>query len=304
MLNHGMFIAYAAAVGCVTANPESIRLNTGAEMPYVNLGGTSQAVKPGNHYSNYSEFLRQGGRGIDTALTYTDPINIQISKAIKAHSEIPREDIFVTTKIPCCPSRACNMPEYNGTIAQNMAKNNELLGLEYTDLTLLHHPCGDQQNTIDRYIELQTAMSAGHTKAIGVSNFGASLLEALLADPRTTVIPAVNQCNHAIGNHNATHKPQTGGDDRTVQFCKDHNISYSAYSPLEGLSGQDVFTIPQVIDVAKAHNVSAAQVALRWLVQQDITVVTAAHNKTYIGEDIDVFSFSLTEAEMQLLADI
>ena len=79
---------------------------------------------------------------------------------------------------------------------------------------------------------------------------------------------------------------------------------YSAYSPLEGLNGGDVFNIPQVIAIGKAHNVSGAQVALRWLVQQNITAVTAAHNPAYIAEDIDVFSFELTPTEMDTLSKI
>ena len=67
----------------------------------------------GNHYSNYSEFLRQGGRGLDTALGYTDPINHQIAAAIKAHPEIPRSEIFVTSKLPCREINTKN-PEMNG----------------------------------------------------------------------------------------------------------------------------------------------------------------------------------------------
>lgn len=87
-----------------------------------------------------------------------------------------------------------------------------------------------------------------------------------------------------------------------VAFCQAHGISYSAYSPLGGLDGIDVFNDPTVKAIGKAHGVSAAQVALRWLVQQNITVVTAANNLEYIKEDIDLFSFSLTATEMQTLA--
>lgn len=58
------------------------------------------------------------------------------------------------------------------------------------------------------------------TQAIGVSNFNADLLQQLINDPRTKVVPAVNQCNHAIGNHNESHSPNSGGDDKTVAFCQ------------------------------------------------------------------------------------
>ena len=103
-------------------------------------GGTSSQ----DHFSNYTEWLRQGGRGIDTALTYTDPLNAKINAAMKwaaGPGGIPRSEIFLTTKVPCCPGTGfCKQPEYSGTIAADMAKNNELLGTQYTDLTLLHHP--------------------------------------------------------------------------------------------------------------------------------------------------------------------
>lgn len=244
-----------------------VKLNTGAMMPLLNLGGTSQSVKAGNHYSNYSEFLRQGGRGIDTALTYTDPLNDQIAAALKAHPEISRSEVFITTKVPCCPGAGwCSKTskeykyKYNGTIIDDMAQNNKMLQVEYTDLTLLHHPCDNPEDTIKVYVELQKAMQKGHTKAIGVSNFNSVLLSQLLADKRVTVVPAANQCNHAIGNHNESHDVNGGGDDKTVEFCKTHGISYSAFSPLEGLSGKDVFKLPEVVAVAKAHKVSAAQV--------------------------------------------
>ena len=125
-----------------------------------------------------------------------------------------------------------------------MQKNNELLGLPITDLTLLHHPCDTAAHTIERWLDLEAALAAGLTKAIGVSNFNADLLAQLAADKRTKITPAVNQCNHAIGNHNQSHNPKFGGDDKTVGYCKAHGISYSAYSPMEGLSGQDLFKNP------------------------------------------------------------
>eukprot|EP00729_Bicosta_minor_P004917 gene4917-10532_t len=143
-------------------------------------------------------------------------------------------------------------------------------------------------------IDMERALRQGLTKAIGVSNFGVDLLKQLIADKRTTIVPAANQCNHAI----------SGGDDGTFDFCKKQGISYSAFSPLEGLSGKDVFKIPQVIAIGKAHNVSAAQVALKWVVQQNITAVTAASNPVYISEDISLWGFELTAEEMQTLAAI
>ena len=80
---------------------------------------------------------------------------------------------------------------------------------------------------------------------------------------------------------------------------------YSAYSPLGGLSGLDIFKNPTVIGIADRHNVSAAQVALKWLVQRNITIVTAADNSEYISEDMDLFSWGeLSAEEMATLAAV
>jgi diketogulonate reductase-like aldo/keto reductase len=248
-------------------------------------------------------FHYSGGRGIDTALTYSDPINEQIAEALKEYASIS-DEIFLTTKVPCCPGTGfCKQGEYNGTIAEDIKKNNALLGVDVTDLTLLHHPCDTPAHTIERWLELEAGLASGLTKAIGVSNFNSELLAQIAADPRTKVTPAANQCNHAIGHHNQSFE-RSGSDDKTVQYCKEHGISYSAYSPLEGLSGKDVFDFPQVKAIASTHNVSGAQVALKWLVQQNITMVTAAHNPAYISEDINLWAFELTDQEMSTLAAI
>ena len=146
------------------------------------------------------------------------------------------------------------------------------------------------------------------------SNFNASQLAELLAV--TTVPPAVNQCEFAIGDH----------DDDTIAFCKKHNITYEAYSPLGGLSHIDVLGDKDVLAIAKSHAVSPAQVALRWVVQQEVPFVTvcvllaapvnhhqvltflrvcispqAATNPAYMIEDLDLFHFTLSDEEMRTL---
>jgi 2,5-diketo-D-gluconate reductase A len=240
-----------------------------------------------------------GGRGIDTALTYGDVIQQKVARAL-ATTDVPRSDIFVTTKVPCCPladSGKCKQPEYSGSIAQDISKDIAILGK--VDLLLLHWPCDTYQQTLDAYTALEAALTSGVTRARGVSNFNASLLERLSKDIK--VKPAVNQCGHSVGAHHL-HNPKFGGDDLTVEYCAKHGISYSAYSPLGGLNGLDIYKNPTVISIANVHKVSPAQVALKWLVQQNITVVTASNNSTYDSQDKDLFSFTLTKAEMKTLA--
>jgi len=250
--------------------------------------------------SNYSSWLTVGGRGLDTALTYGDTVQQEVAAAMDS-SSVPRDQIFLTTKIPCCPfslTKSCSDPEFGGTAAQSIARDIKLLGRP-VDLLLLHWPCDHLADTLSSYAALEDALAKGLTRAIGVSNFNASMLKKIL--PAVKVKPAVNQCGHSIGAHNASHNPGFGGNDETVQFCQKHDISYSAYSPLGGLTGTDVFKDPTVIAIGKKHNVGPAQVALRWLVQQKISVVTAGNNPVHQAQDLDLFSFSLTKGEMQQL---
>lgn len=293
-----LFLCSSVCVCTHGAQPaHTIEIAPGVHMPYANLGGVDQ--RP----SNYSEWLRLGGRGIDTALTYGDDVQTKVAAALHT-TAVPRSDIFLTTKVPCCPSPThwCTpkYPEFNGSVTKDVAKDVAILGK--ADLILLHWPCYTYEQTVAAYKGLEGALASGATRAIGVSNFNASLLQRMLKDPRVTVKPSVNQCGHSVGAHNNTHRPKIGGDDATAKFCADNGISYSAYSPLGGLSGLDIYKNPRVVAIGKAHNKSPAQIALRWLVQQNITVVTAADKASYETEDMDLFSFTLTDAEMSALA--
>lgn len=275
----------------------TITIAPGVEMPLANLGGVSSAP------SNYSAWLDVGGRGIDTALTYGDATQKSVAAAMAATS-VARKDIFLTSKVPCChdyplPGIAHDCQgEYNGTALESIKKDFAILGK--MDLILLHWPCATTEQTVAAYADLETALEQGMTRAIGVSNFNSTLLAAML--PQVKVAPAVNQCGHSVGAHNASHNPNLGGDDATVKWCAAHGISYSAYSPLGGLNGLDIFKDATVKRIAAVHSVSPAQVALRWLVQQEISIVTAADSEAYCAEDVDLFSFELTTAEMGTLA--
>ena len=214
--------------------PTSVQIAPGLFQPYVNLGGVT-----GTHASNWSDFLSSGGRGIDTALTYGDDVQTKVATSI-AESGVPRSEIFLTTKVPCCPNvfgakngspgAHCGpaTPEFNGSIAKDVARNLELLGSAAPDLTLLHWPCDTVDQTLAAWRGLEVALQAGKTRAIGVSNFNDTLLAMLL--PQMKVKPAVNQCGHSIGHHTlnqtvATSKAgYTGGEDATVSFCANHGI--------------------------------------------------------------------------------
>merc|ERR1711871_465249 len=102
----------------------------------------------------------------------------------------------------------------------------------------------------------------------------------------------------SIGGHNYS---TLGRDLDTLAKCREKGITYSAYSPLGGLSHIDVMHDADVVQIAKRHGVSAAQVALRWVVQQGVVAVTASMQEKYDVEDLHVFSFELTDTEMAIL---
>merc|ERR1712094_26462 len=111
--------------------------------------------------------------------------------------------------------------------------------------------------------------------------------------------PAVNQCGFSVGNHNAS---TFGRDMQTLAKCKEKGITYSAYSPLGGLSGVNVLGNPVVKAVGAAHNKSTAQVALRWVTQQGVVAVTASEAVSHLQTALDSFDFTLSDAEMARLS--
>ena len=178
------------------------------------------------------------------------------------------------------------------------------LGLEYVDLLLLHWPCAELADTVATYKALEPFVLSGRARAIGISNFNSSAINALL--PHVSVKPAVNQCGFSISGHDES-SSLWGRDDATHAACRQHGIQYSAYSPLGGVTKHGtghVLSEPTVIAVAKAHNVSAAQVALRWVVQSGVVAVTASDNLGHVASDLQVYSFALSDAEMATLARV
>lgn len=293
-------IACAAVPTAMAAVPTTKEIAPGVWMPYVNLGGVH------THPSNYSAWLEIGGVGLDTALMYGDDIQLHVGDAID-DSKISRDKLFVTSKVPCCPApftKWCKWysSEYTDLDAGTRANIDlRLLGLKRVDLMLLHWPCETMAETVASYHALEEFALAGKARAIGISNFNASMIDALYASGPLRVKPAVNQCGFSIGNHN---NESYGRDFQTLAKCKEKGITYSAYSPLGGLSGVDVLNDPRVKAVGAAHNKSSAQVALRWVTQQEVVAVTASTKVSHLKSDLDIFDFTLTAAEMAALSKI
>jgi len=250
--------------------------------------------------------LELGGRGLDTAFEYGAQVQESVGSAARGSGKA-MSDLFITTKVPCCPNyKGYGCSGFVGLSPQEVARTAtaadlEQLGVDSVDLLLLHVTCDSLEETVLAYTALEEAKATGKARAIGVSNFNASFLEAFL--PRVSVKPAVNQCGFCIGGHSS---PHTGKDLETLQYCREAGITYSAYSPLGGLDCGtiDIFSDPVVLAVAAAHGKSAAQVALRWVIQQGIPAVTASENAAHDLADLEVLDFELSEDEMSRLTAV
>eukprot|EP00927_Polykrikos_kofoidii_P009089 TRINITY_DN1376_c0_g1_i3.p1 TRINITY_DN1376_c0_g1~~TRINITY_DN1376_c0_g1_i3.p1 ORF type:complete len:311 (+),score=56.02 TRINITY_DN1376_c0_g1_i3:83-1015(+) len=293
-------IVSALLLSTGTAQQTWVEIKPSVRMPLVNLGGVH------SHPSNYSAWLELGGVGLDTAMMYGDDVQLEVGNAVKA-SGIPRDELFITSKVPCCPAGNSNTwckwydSEFDDLSAYTRAEiDARLLGVEQVDLILLHWPCATMEQTISTYRSLEDFALAGKARAIGVSNFNASAIDALYA-AGLRVAPAVNQCGFSVGNHDTS---VSGSDFETFAKCQEKGITYSAFSPLGGLSAVDVLSNEQVKAIGKSHNKSSAQVALRWLTQQSVVVVTASMKASHMATDLDIFDFTLSDTEMATLTAI
>nr|WBO82590.1 aldo/keto reductase [Streptomyces sp. SBE_14.2] len=222
--------------------------------------------------------LESGYRSIDTAAIYGNEEGT--GKAIAA-SGIPREDIFVTTKL-------WNADQgYDSTLRAfdtSLAK----LGLEYVDLYLIHWPLPARDKYVDSYKAFEKLLSDGRVKAIGVSNFLPEYLERLIGE--TSVVPAVNQIE--LHPHLQQHAAR--------EFHARHGIATEAWSPLG--QGKGLLEVPAIVAIAQKHNRTPAQIVLRWHLQTGNVVIPKSVTPSRIRENIDVFDFSLDAEDLAAIS--
>lgn len=251
-------------------NNYNIQLNDKREMPLLGLG-VYKATDDNELKQAINDAVASGYRLIDTASFYKNEGGV--GKAIKSLS-IPREELFVTTKI-------WNTAQRIGDIEDSFNRSLERLGLDYIDLYLIHWPVpGCYINT---WKAMEKLRDAGKIKSVGVSNFTVHDLETLKA--ASDLVPAVNQVEfHPLFNH-----------PELLSYCKENHIAVQAYAPL---ARGAYLNSPLLIEIGKAHGKTPAQVGLRWLIQQGISAIPKSIHKERIEENCRIFDFSLTEQEM------
>ena len=253
----------------------SLTLNNGVSMPLAGFG-TYQITEPAECARCVAAALRTGYRLIDTAQAYG---NEEAVGAGIRESGVPREEIFVTTKLWF---RAYESEAARAAMLESFNK----LGLDYLDLDLLHWPFG---NTYAAWRELEKLRREGRVRAIGVSNYAPSQLIDLMEF--NEIKPAVNQIE--------THLLAQQKELRALMT--ERGVAHQAYAPFAQGMGERMFAAPEVTSAAQAHGRTPHQVALRFLVQQGVAVIPKSKDEARIRENFAIFDFELSDAEMAAL---
>jgi len=253
-----------------------VTLNNGVKMPVLGFG--VYQIPPSDTERAVSEALEVGYRHIDTAAVYKN--EEAVGKAIAA-SGVPRDDLFVTTKVWISDA---------GEDAARAAfeRSAEKLGLDVVDLYLIHQPFGDVYGS---WRALERLNEEGRVRAIGVSNFHNDRLADLIAFNR--VVPAVNQVE--------THPFLQRFADQ--EFMAGEGVQIESWAPFaEGRN--NLFTNPTLSSIARAHDKSVAQVVLRWLIQRGVVVIPKSVRRDRMEENFDVFDFELADSDMAVITTL
>ncbi len=251
--------------------PQPVRdLGSGVSMPMLGLGVWQ--VKDGVETEQAVEWaLEAGYRHIDTAQYYRNERGVG---AALAHSGLPREDVFVTTKW---------LPVSRGP-AHELERSLDRLGLAYVDLYLIHWPLPGR--TDGAWPEFEGLRERGLARAIGVSNYGGSRLARLL--DRATLPPVVNQVLFSPLHYRR----------KLLELCEQRGVVLEAYSPLERGRALDNAT---VVEIARRAQRTPAQVMLRWGIQRGAVVIPKSIHRERIIENAAIFDFNLPDEDMRAL---
>ena len=250
---------------------EKFKLNDGNFIPSVGFG-VFLIPNDGSTYTAVSEALKAGYRHIDTAAAYFN--EEEVGRAVK-DSGIPRGEIFITSKLW--------LQDYGYDAAKKGLETSlKKLGSEYIDLYLLHQPYGDVAGA---WKALEDAKKEGKLRSIGVSNMTPKLWNEWI--PQFGTMPAVNQveCNPYF-------------QQRELRKLTDAaNVRIEAWGPL-GQGSSKLLNDPVVVKLAEKYGKDAGQIILRFEVQEGIIVLPKSTKPARIAGNLDIFGFSLTDAEM------
>jgi 2,5-diketo-D-gluconate reductase A len=256
---------------------QTVTLNNGVKMPILGFG-VYQITDLDVCEQCVYDALMTGYRLIDTAAAYQN--EEAVGRAIK-RSGVPREEIFVTTKLWIQDAG------YEST-KKAFAKSLERLQLDYLDLYLIHQPFGDVYGS---WRAMEELYREGKIRAIGVSNFQMDRLVDLII--HNEVVPAVNQ----IETHPFCQQIES------AKLMKEYNVQIESWAPFaEGRN--NIFQNEVLVSIAQKYNKSVAQVILRWLTQRGIVAIPKSVHKERIIENFNIFDFELSQEDMEMIATL
>ena len=253
-----------------------LTLNNGVQMPQIGLG--LYMIPEGDvAYNSVMTALENGYRHFDCAHAYQNERSL--GRAIK-DSGVERDSLWITSKL--WPN------EYGeGKTLKAIERMLGRLGLDYIDLVYFHQPMGD---FVGGWKEMEQALAMGKVRAIGISNFDTSdsLFDQLLASAK--VKPQIMQ----IECHPYAQRKHW------QERCAAEGIQIECWFPLGGRDSKgEILRDPVINEIAQAHGKSAAQVIIRWHIQEGFSVIPGSSNPAHIKENIDVLDFALSNVEMQ-----
>ncbi len=249
-----------------------ITFNNDVKIPQVGLG--TYLLAPDDAQAAVTYALDGGYELIDTANAY---VNERAVGRGMSDSGRAREEIFLETKLwPC-------FYESDTAVDETL----ERLGTDYIDLMILHQPAGDY---LAGYAKLEAAYKAGKLRSIGISNFNKAEIENLLAHCEITPALIQVECHPYF--------PQT----ELKELLDKHNIALQSWYPLGGRDNKSILEEPIVSELAEKYGKTAAQVIMRWHVQQGNIVIPGSKTPSHIADNIDIFDFELSDEDMEAMA--
>jgi diketogulonate reductase-like aldo/keto reductase len=256
---------------------DTVTLNNGVEMPILGFGVFQ--VGPEETEAAVTAAIAAGYRLIDTAAAYG---NEEAVGAAIAKSGVPREELFITTKlwVQAAPAEENTIRAFETSLRK--------LGLDYLDLYLIHQPFGDYYG---QWRAMESINRDGRARVIGVSNFPADRIIDLIIN--NEIAPAVNQIET-----NPFHQ-QTAYQ----QILKSEGVQIESWGPFaEGRNG--LFTNALLTGIADGHATSVAQVVLRWMIQRGVVVIPKSVSPARMAQNLDVFDFTLSDDDMAEIATL
>ncbi|OMO54968.1 Aldo/keto reductase [Corchorus olitorius] len=296
----------SSLVGSCHSIPEHELPSSGKRMPLLGFGSAASPLVPETVKMAALEALKLGYRHFDTAAKYgsEEPLGEAIAEALSIGLIQSRDELFMTTKLWCGDA-------HGDLVVPALKRSLEKLKLEYIDLFLIHWPVSAKRGTYEFPIKeedflpmdfngvwaaMEDCQRLGLAKEIGVSNFSCKKLRDILAIAK--IPPAVNQVElNPFWQQN-----------KLREFCQENGIFLSAYSPLGAIGafwGSNRVLESEVLkEIAKAKGKTVAQIALRWIYEQGVSIIVKSFNGERMKENLEIFDWSLNVEELKKMSQI